>query len=93
MPGIIDWVMRRTSRNEENGIRWKFNTKLDNLGYADNNALISTTKTQTQEKTNRLVENGEHTGLKEKGVKSAYISESSGLSGCSLSQSTSTPPR
>ena len=41
---VIDWIMRKTVRNGENGIRWKFTTKLDDLDYADDIALISSTK-------------------------------------------------
>jgi len=31
----LDWVMRRTVGNGENGIRRKFRTKLDDLDFAD----------------------------------------------------------
>ena len=61
---IIDWIMKRTAGNGENGIRWKFTTKLDDLDFADDIALLSSTKQQIQHKTDRLVENSKQTGLK-----------------------------
>jgi len=32
---IMDWVMRRTVGNGENGIRWRFTSKLDYVDFAD----------------------------------------------------------
>lgn len=61
---VIDWIMRRTAGNGENGIRWKFTTKLDDLDFADDIALLSTTKNQIQQKTNRLVNNSQKVGLR-----------------------------
>ena len=46
---IMDWVMRRTVGNGENGIRWWFTSKLDDLDFADDIALISSTKRQIQD--------------------------------------------
>ena len=40
---VLDWVMRRTVEEERNGIRWDFNTALEDLIFADNIALISST--------------------------------------------------
>ena len=31
----MDWIMRRTVGKGENGIRWNFMSKLDNLDFAD----------------------------------------------------------
>ena len=31
---VMDWVMSRTVGHDENGIRWKFTSKLDNLDFA-----------------------------------------------------------
>ena len=53
---IMDWVMRRTDGNGENGIRWRFTDKLDDLDFADDIALISSTKQQIQDKTTKLEE-------------------------------------
>ena len=51
---VMDWVMRRTVGHGENGIRWKFTSKLDVLDFADDVVLISSTKQQIQDKTARL---------------------------------------
>ena len=53
---VMDWVMTRTVGYGENGIRWKFTTKLDDLDFADDIALLFSTKQQIQEKTSRLNE-------------------------------------
>ena len=60
----IDWVMRRTVAKGENGIRWKFTSKLDDLDFADDIALLSSTKQQIQQKTDMLVRNSGQIGLK-----------------------------
>ena len=52
----MDWVMRRAVGSGENGIRWKFTSKLDDLGFADDIVLLSSTKQQIQDKTTRLEE-------------------------------------
>ena len=40
---VMDWVTRRTIGRGENGIRWKFRSKLDNLDFGDNVMLNSST--------------------------------------------------
>ena len=66
---IIDWVMRHTVKEEETGLRWKFTSKLEDLDFADDVALISSTQRHVQLKTNRLVENAERKGLRVNVVK------------------------
>ena len=61
---IIDWITRGTVGNGENGIRWKFTSKLCDLDFADDTALISSTKQQIQNKTTRLEEEARRVGLK-----------------------------
>ena len=61
---IIDWVMRRTVKEEGTGLRWKFTSKLEDLDFADDIALISSMQRHVQLKTNRLVENAERAGLR-----------------------------
>ena len=39
---VMDWVMKRTVGHGESGIRWKFTTKLDDLDFADDVALLTT---------------------------------------------------
>ncbi|PFX25550.1 putative uncharacterized transposon-derived protein F52C9.6 [Stylophora pistillata] len=47
----------------ENGIRWKFTSKLDDLDFADDIVLLSSTKQQIQDKTTRLDEEARRVGL------------------------------
>jgi hypothetical protein len=61
---VLDWVMRRTVGNGENGIRWKFTSKLDDLDFADDIALLSSTKQQMQYKLNKLDAEARRVGLK-----------------------------
>jgi len=61
---VLDWVMKRTVGGGENGIRWKFTSKLDDLDFADDIALLSSTKHQMQCKLNRLNAEAGRVGLK-----------------------------
>ena len=56
--------MRKTVKNGENEIRYKFSTKLDDLDNADDVALISSTKQQIQEKSNNITKFAACTWLK-----------------------------
>ena len=49
---------------EGTGLRWKFTSKVEDLDFADDVALISSRQRHVQLKTNRLVENAERTGLR-----------------------------
>ena len=51
---VLDWVMRRTVEDGNNGIRWKFTLKLDDLDFADDILLLSSTRQQMQNKNNKL---------------------------------------
>ena len=48
----------------ENGIRWNFTSKLDDLDFADDVALLSSTKQHTQNKTTKMNEEARQVGLK-----------------------------
>ena len=61
---IIDWIMRHAVKEEGTGLRWKFTSKLEDLDFANNVALISSTQRHLQLKTNWLVENAERIGLR-----------------------------
>ena len=61
---VIDWILRRTTEQGDTGIPWKMMRPLEDLGYADDTALISSTWTQAQTKVKRLGRNSEGTGLK-----------------------------
>ena len=61
---IIDWIMRHIVKAEGNGLRWKFTSKLEDLDFADDVALILSTQRHVQLKTYRLVENTARAGLR-----------------------------
>ena len=70
---VVDWVMRRTVRNGKTGIRWKFTSKLDDLDYADDLALIASIKQHLQLKTDRLCRVAQRVGLKVNSQKTKVI--------------------
>ena len=45
---VVDWIMRRTTENGNTGIRWKFMSKLEDLDFADDIALLSSTQQHAQ---------------------------------------------
>ena len=51
-------------KDEGTGLRWKLTSKLEDLNFADDVALISSMQRHVQLKTDRLVENAERTGLR-----------------------------
>ena len=53
-----------TTTGRNNGIQWTLWTKLDDLDFADDLALLSHNHTQMQDKTTRLAETSAGTGLK-----------------------------
>ena len=65
----IDWVMQQTVGGERTGIRWNFTTVLEDLDFADDIALLSSTLNHLQSKTDRLENNSARIGLKLNGGK------------------------
>ena len=61
---VIDWIMRKTTSSSNTGIRWNFTSKLEDLDYVDDIALLSSTKDQMQRKSNLLNTYAKSTGLK-----------------------------
>ena len=59
-----DWIMRRTTDGNLTGIRWKFTSKLEDLDFADDVALMSSTRQHMQNKSKKLEEESERAGLK-----------------------------
>lgn len=51
---VVYWVMRKTTRHWNIGIRWKSNSFLEDLDFADNLALISSSRRHIQTKVNNL---------------------------------------
>ena len=59
MPGFlfllaVDWIMCETTKQANTGIRWRFVDQLEDLDFADDIPLISTTQHHMQKKTDRL---------------------------------------
>ena len=50
----IDWIMRKTIGNKRRGIRWTLTSLLEDLDFADDLALVSSTRDQLQRKTSDL---------------------------------------
>ena len=61
---MIDWIMRATVEGSNTGIRWKLCSKLDDVDFADDIALISSTREQIQQKVRSLSTNSKGIGLK-----------------------------
>ena len=61
---VIEWITRRTVTGANTGIRWKLWSKLDDVDFADDIALTSSTKCQIQQKVKNLSTNSKTTGLK-----------------------------
>ena len=59
----IDWIMRTTTEQRKNGIRWTLWTQLDDLDFADDLALLSHSYHQMQDKINTLIETSSQVGL------------------------------
>ena len=61
---VIDWVMRQTVEGARTGIRWNFTSLLEDLDFADDIALLSSTMNHLQIKTEKLKNNAANVGLK-----------------------------
>jgi len=70
---VVDWVMRNTLQDGNTGIRWKFTTKLEDLDFADDIALLSSAKQHMQIKSDKLAHEGERVGLKVNADKSTLL--------------------
>lgn len=51
---IIDWVMQQTVKEQRTGIRKNFTTMLEDLDFADEYTLLSSTMNHLQPKTPKL---------------------------------------
>ena len=61
---VIDWVMRRTIEGRPTRIRWQFANKLEDLGFADDMALVASRIVSMQTKIENLNIKGKKTGQK-----------------------------
>jgi len=60
---VVDWLMRKATKSNNTGIRWKMTSKLEDLDFADDLALISSTFQHIADKTNRLNTYAKQVGL------------------------------
>ena len=60
---VIDWVMRQTTSDRPRGIQWTLFSQIEDLDFADDLAVLSSTHRRLQEKTDRLVDFSKSTGL------------------------------
>ena len=70
---VIDWITRKTLEGDNASIRWKLRSKLNDLDFADDIALISSTKQQIQQKVRSLSNNSKVTGLKINSEKTKFL--------------------
>lgn len=70
---VIDWIMRRTLEGDNTGIRWKLWSKLNDLDFADDIALLSSTRQQIQQKVSSLSNNSKATGLRINSAKTKLL--------------------
>ena len=61
---VMDWMMTKTVANDNNGIRWNFTTVLEDIDFADDLALLSSTKTHIQKKVDRPNKNSKAIEMK-----------------------------
>ena len=61
---VVDWIMRNTTAGNKTGIRWNFTSKLEDLDFADDIALMSSCYTHMQTKTRQLNQFAARTGLR-----------------------------
>lgn len=59
----IDWVMRKTTIDQNRGIQWTMFSTLEDLDFADDIALLSSKHSHIQEKTTRLSHFANQVGL------------------------------
>ena len=60
----MNWIMKETTRVKKRGIRWTLTSVLEDLDYADDVGLLSSSHKDMQEKTTRMKETSELIGLK-----------------------------
>ena len=61
---VEDWIMRNTTAGNKTGIRWNFTSKLEDLDFADDIALMSSCYTHMQTKKIQLNQFAARTGLR-----------------------------
>ena len=59
----VDWIIRTVLAETPLGIRWRMMTKLEDLDFADDIALLSSSHDHMQQKTTKLYETAKKIGL------------------------------
>ena len=70
---VVDWIMRNTTVGNKTGIRWNFTSKLEDLDFSDDIALMSSCYTHMQTKTRQLNQFAARTGLRIKKKKTQIL--------------------
>ena len=60
---VVDWIMRTVLADTPMGIRWKMTSKLEDLDFADDIALLSSSRGHTQQKIEKLHSTASRVGL------------------------------
>ena len=76
----IDWILKTSTVQTGNGIQWTLWTRLDDLDFADDLALLFHTRPQVQEKTSTVADNLARLGLKVHRDKSKVLKKNSSAS-------------
>ena len=69
----IDWLMKTTTKGKRRGIRWTLTSCLEDLDFADDICLLSSSHKDMQRKTEDLNKNGQKIGLKIHPVKTKVM--------------------
>ncbi len=51
---VIDWIMRKTTEENNIGLRWRFMSKFEDLDFADDIALMSSSYSYMQAKATNM---------------------------------------
>ena len=65
---VIDWIMRQTTEKHRDGIQWTLPTRLENLDFADDIALLSHNHQGMQSKLTRLAKISAKTSLRDQQI-------------------------
>ena len=61
---VLDWIMKETIKDNRTGIRWTLTTQLEDLDFADDICLTSSTRTHLRSKTLKLCSTAKKVGMK-----------------------------
>ena len=61
---VVDWIMRKTTAGNKTWIRWNFTSKLEDLDFVNDIAIMSSCYTHMQTKTRQLNQLAARTGLR-----------------------------